>query len=418
MRRGPDYGWPVHRQVAPRSRLKVGAWSVAGALVAAAVIGGVIGSSQGRHPSAAPHGAAQSPTSATRTHPAAVTTPTSSAAATTEPAPTVPAPTVPASTVPAPTVPASRAAASSAQPRRTTSPPRPSRVAHPPAATPVLALVSGLAVKGRAPMTGYDREQFGQPWYDEDGNGCDTRNDTLRRDLTAIVIKPDSSGCSVLSGRLADPYTGDTISFQRGRRTSSAVQIDHIVALGDAWQTGAQYWTAEERRAFANDPLELLAVDGSTNESKGDGDTATWLPPNKAFRCSYVARQAAVKATYRLWVTAAEAAAMRRVLAGCPATPVPTSPTAPLMPELAAATTQPATVAPTTEAAVPTAYPAAVPTAFPTTAEPTTAPPAPSRAGGGDHGGATAQCNDGTFSYAAHHRGACSHHHGVAVWFR
>ena len=109
----------------------------------------------------------------------------------------------------------------------------------------------------------------------------------------------------------------------RGVTTSEAVQIDHVVALGDAWQKGAQQWTSAERVAFANDPLELLAVSGPANQQKGDADTATWLPPNKAFRCAYVARQVAVKRKYRLWVTAAEEQAMIRVLSGCPAQPLP-----------------------------------------------------------------------------------------------
>ena len=132
-----------------------------------------------------------------------------------------------------------------------------------------------------------------------------------------------SGACTVLSGLLHDPYTAKVIAFHRGVGTSSKVQIDHVVALGDAWQLGAQQLSASARAAFANDPLELLAVDGPTNLQKGDSDAASWLPPNKAFRCSYVARQIAVKVRYRLAVTAAEAAAMARVLSTCPGQTVP-----------------------------------------------------------------------------------------------
>ena len=191
------------------------------------------------------------------------------------------------------------------------------------AATPggAAAALAGLPVKGRAPMTGYSRAQFGPAWKDVDHNGCDTRNDILRRDLTAQVL---SGSCVVLSGTLQDPYTGDVIAFRRGPGTSTAVQIDHVVALGDAWQKGAQQLTPGVRLALANDPLELLAVDGPTNERKGDGDAATWLPPNKAFRCQYVARQVAVKVRYHLWVTAAERDAIARVLSSCPGQPLPT----------------------------------------------------------------------------------------------
>jgi hypothetical protein len=190
------------------------------------------------------------------------------------------------------------------------------------------ALLARLPVKGRAPMTGYTRAEFGPAWTDDTGadgghNGCDTRNDVLRRDLRAVVLRPGTHGCVVVRGTLTDPYTGRRIAFVRGERTSTAVQIDHVVALGDAWQTGAQRLDATTRTRLANDPLELLAVDGPTNQAKGAGDAATWLPPNKAFRCAYVARQVAIKTEYRLWVTPAEAAAMRRVLARCPDEPVP-----------------------------------------------------------------------------------------------
>ena len=172
-----------------------------------------------------------------------------------------------------------------------------------------------LAVKGRAPKTGYSRSLFSDGWGSI--NGCDTRNFILRRDLRSITWRSGTS-CLVATGILQDPYTGRTISFVRGVQTSLAVQIDHVVAVSDAWQKGAQQLSGESRYSFYNDPLNLLAVDGPTNEAKGDGDAATWLPPNKVFRCSYVARQIAVKSKYKLWVTTAEMTAMSRVLSSCP----------------------------------------------------------------------------------------------------
>jgi integrase len=190
---------------------------------------------------------------------------------------------------------------------------------------PALAALATLPVKGRAPKTGYDRDLFGQAWADVDRNGCDTRNDVLRRDLTSFVLKPGTRGCLVLSGTLHDPYTGATIPFVRGQRTSTAVQIDHVVALSDAWQKGAQSWDTVTRTRFANDPLNLLAVDGPANSRKGDGDAATWLPPAKGYRCRYVARQVAVKKEYGVWVTAAEKAAIARILASCPGQLLPTA---------------------------------------------------------------------------------------------
>jgi hypothetical protein len=171
-------------------------------------------------------------------------------------------------------------------------------------------------VKGRAPKTGYDRvADFGVAWLDVDRNGCDTRNDILARDLSATT---KSGSCKVLAGSLSDPYTGKSIAFVRGESTSTAVQIDHVVALSDAWQKGAQQLTSAQRVSLANDPLNLYAVDGATNEAKSDGDAATWLPPNKAFRCEYAARQVSVKATYGLWVTQAEHDALSSILGGCP----------------------------------------------------------------------------------------------------
>ncbi len=184
-----------------------------------------------------------------------------------------------------------------------------------------LATLRDLPAKGRAPKTGYSREQFGPAWSDVDHNGCDTRNDILRRDLTGIRVRASTHGCVVIAGTLADPYTGQRIAFMKAE--AAKVQIDHVVALSDAWQTGAQQLPPSTRLAFANDPLNLLAVDGPANEAKGDGDAATWLPPRKSFRCAYVSRQVAVKARYHLWVTAAERDAIARVLSGCPDEPLP-----------------------------------------------------------------------------------------------
>ncbi|MFE1083849.1 GmrSD restriction endonuclease domain-containing protein [Brevibacterium sediminis] len=175
------------------------------------------------------------------------------------------------------------------------------------------AMLAELTVKGRAPKTGYDGDLF--KWRaDTDHNGCDTRNDVLRRDLTTITLKAGTHGCIVLAGTLDDPYAGETYDFDR---SANAVDIDHVVARSNAWQTGAFKFDDETLKEFGNDPLNLLAVSSSLNRQKGDGDAATWLPPNKSFRCEYVARQIAVKHKYELWVVPAEKAAMERVLAKC-----------------------------------------------------------------------------------------------------
>ncbi|SDQ03989.1 Excalibur calcium-binding domain-containing protein [Quadrisphaera sp. DSM 44207] len=202
-----------------------------------------------------------------------------------------------------------------------------------PAGAPGSALeaLAAVPVKGRAPRTGYERERFGQAWADVDRNGCDTRNDVLARDLTGEVFEPGSD-CVVVSGDLAEPYTPKAVRFQRGEGTSELVQVDHVVALSDAWQKGAQGWDDARRTAFANDPLNLLAVDGELNQAKGDADAATWLPPNRGYRCAYVARQVAVKSAHGLWMTQAEHDAVARVLAACPDEPLPAGDGAPAPP--------------------------------------------------------------------------------------
>lgn len=178
-----------------------------------------------------------------------------------------------------------------------------------------LAELEKVEIKGRAPKTGYSRKQFGDGWGKIDG--CSTREVILARDLTDEKI---DDKCRVQSGTLTDPYTGKTIQFQRGPETSQLVQIDHVVALSDAWQKGAQQLTPEQRVQLANDPLNLLAVDGPANQAKGDGDAATWLPENKSFRCQYVARQIAVKRKYHLWVTDAEKQAAEQIIVNCQST--------------------------------------------------------------------------------------------------
>lgn len=182
-----------------------------------------------------------------------------------------------------------------------------------------LSELNTLAVKGRAPKTGYARAQFGPEvsGHDYDKNGCVTRDDILKRDLTSIRT---GDGCKVTHGTLKDPYTNETIKFIRTGQpggNSNAVQIDHLIALSDAWQKGAQQWTKAKRTQFMHDPANLLAVKGSANASKGDGDAATWLPPHKSYRCMYVSKQVTVKKKYGVWVTSAEKTAIANLLKGC-----------------------------------------------------------------------------------------------------
>ncbi len=182
------------------------------------------------------------------------------------------------------------------------------------------ATLDQLSTKGRAPKTGYARSMFSPGWGQL--QGCNIRNVILFRDLHSPVVGDE---CQVESGTLQDPYSGESLEFRRGRNSSSEIQIDHVVAVSDAWQKGAQQLSYDERNAFYNDPLNLLAVSGALNQEKGDSDAATWLPPRKEYRCPYVARQIAVKSKYDLWVTKAEKKAMKTVLSNCPDQRLPSS---------------------------------------------------------------------------------------------
>ena len=176
-------------------------------------------------------------------------------------------------------------------------------------------ILEKLEVKGRAPKTGYKREEFYSGWPTVDG--CNLRQRIIKREFgdTAVL-----DGCTVVAGEFDEPYTGEHRVFTE-RSQISKIQLDHVVALSDAWQKGAQYMGKEVRYSIATDPLNLLAVDGPANEQKSDGDAATWLPANKKFRCQYVARQVSVKYKYGLWVTEAEKEAISNVLTNCPQEP-------------------------------------------------------------------------------------------------
>lgn len=236
------------------------------------------------------------------------------------------------SAVPSPSA-AATATPSTASPTAEASvPPPPDPVAPLPETAPAetgsaLNAARALAVAPPSATSSYDRELFAWRGLDLDRNGCDSRNDVLRRDLTDLVVREGTQGCKVDAGTLAEPYTGDTIFFVvgGGPTNDGGVQIDHVVALANAWASGADAWDSATLQTFGNDPLNLLAVDGDANQSKGASNAAEWLPPNAAFNCEYVSRQVAVKTAYSLSVTASELDAMERVLAGCPDQPLPTA---------------------------------------------------------------------------------------------
>ena len=191
-----------------------------------------------------------------------------------------------------------------------------------PARDAATAAISALSGVPSTPMTAappYDRARFGPAWADVDRNGCDTRNDVLRRDLDDVVIKADTNGCKVFSGTLIDPYDGTIVDFVSGPETSVLVQIDHIVALGWAWHEGAASWSDDARTSFANDPINLVATIGATNQSKGALGPEDWLPTTGAARCTYVVMFVEVLVAYDLSINPEDRGAAEAVLQRCTA---------------------------------------------------------------------------------------------------
>ncbi len=170
----------------------------------------------------------------------------------------------------------------------------------------------------------YYRAAFGDSWDDDNDapgghNGCDTRNDILDRDLvdkTYVDIKRCPH--AVATGTLRDPYTNVTIPFVRGNQIGASVQIDHIVPLAYAWDMGARDWPDELRLRFANDPANLLAVQGQANQDKGDQEPAGWMPPNEAFWCQYSLQFLEVLRGYHLPVDQPSADRLRQAASTCP----------------------------------------------------------------------------------------------------
>lgn len=187
---------------------------------------------------------------------------------------------------------------------------------------PVAQALATLPVDDHPSTRGYDRNSFGYNTTDDDGDGCTIRDDILKRDMTGVRYKRPSA-CQVKTGVLQEPYTGKSVRFIRGKHTSAAVQIDHVVALENAWQSGASKWDAATKQRYGNDAYNLLAVDGPANQQKGSASAAYWLPSNRKFRCTYVARQVGVKRKYGLSVTTAEKRAISKVLRTCPAQEIP-----------------------------------------------------------------------------------------------
>ncbi len=194
-----------------------------------------------------------------------------------------------------------------------------------PTVQPGTDVLAGVAVvPQRTHRYDYHRSAYGEAWDDDNDapgghNGCDTRDDILDRDLvdkTYVSIKRCPN--AVATGILHDPYTNTVIAFQRGAKVGEAVQIDHIVPLAYAWDMGASGWPEPLRLRFANDPANLLAVQGQANQDKGDLPPALWMPPNTAFACQYAIQFIAVLRGYALPVDEPSAGVLRQAASTCP----------------------------------------------------------------------------------------------------
>lgn len=183
------------------------------------------------------------------------------------------------------------------------------------------ALLPSLAVKGRSAAAGYSRAQFlPHGAWPSTGDGCTVRDRILRSQVTEATFRTRPA-CRLATGITTDAYSGVTVELAQ-------LEVDHVVALKDAWVKGLsdqaftptpQFTDAgTARRAFAVDPLNLQAIAGATNSAKGDADAATWIPHSKSYRCTYGVRIVLVKARYGIWVTRAEHEALERLLDACP----------------------------------------------------------------------------------------------------
>lgn len=194
-----------------------------------------------------------------------------------------------------------------------------------PTVQPGVDVLAGVAVVPRRNHRfDYRRSAFGDAWDDNNDaplghNGCDTRDDILARDLVDVTfVFTKRCPNAVATGTLHDPYTNAVIAFQRGAKIGEAVQIDHIVPLAYAWDMAAASWPARLRVKFANDPGNLLAVQGQANQDKGDSPPAQWMPPNGAFACQYAMQFIAVMRGYALPLDQASADVLRQAAGTCP----------------------------------------------------------------------------------------------------
>ena len=195
----------------------------------------------------------------------------------------------------------------------------------------------GLLVTAPEDRSGYDRDLF-RHWIDADGDGCDTRREVLIDE--AVVAPTVGGGCSLTGGQWLSAYDGLILT------DASQLQIDHVVALAEAWDSGASAWTPDRRMRFANDldvPWALIAVSGASNQSKSDHDPAEWLPPNPGDLCPFVSAWIAIKVRWQLSVDQLERDALTGLVGDCPGVQMPYEPIPPDAPgaptPLASATT-------------------------------------------------------------------------------
>ncbi|GAA1335488.1 HNH endonuclease family protein [Catellatospora bangladeshensis] len=170
------------------------------------------------------------------------------------------------------------------------------------------AQLAALTVAPEGRMTGYSRDRF--PHWSSQGDSCDTREVVLRRQGSGVRSDSD---CKATAGTWTSAYDGVTVT------DAGKLDIDHTVALAEAWRSGADKWTDERRRAFANDldGRQLVAVSATSNRAKGDQDPAKWKPPLETYWCTYATDWISVKAAYGLTVDQAEHDALAAMIGRC-----------------------------------------------------------------------------------------------------
>ncbi len=173
--------------------------------------------------------------------------------------------------------------------------------------------VSSLKVRrNEKSIPEYSRDSLPTDWKDLDGNGCNTREDILKKYTSEYTGRFD--GCKIKSGKFYDYYNGKFLRYDKSVDTGGGIQIDHIVAIGNAWISGGYKWGKDEWISYINDEEVLIPTSSKTNREKSDKDITEWKPANNSYLCTYAEKQVEIKDKYKLTVTEKEKAELKSIL--------------------------------------------------------------------------------------------------------